>query len=194
VQGPEAGGARASEPRAIELDADRGAGTDLSHTAGSAIIDPKIFLRGRPHTVHQGLLLVRVADHQGAPGARPRLLHHPQRCVAAVQSRKHSFLFTLFLHACSPGEKVAIVGRSGSGKSTLVKILLRLYHPQVTTQRDIQSRFVLMPDATARQSGEVTIGGTNIANVVSEELYNCIKVRLAHLQTFHFKGQFFITI
>jgi hypothetical protein len=26
----------------------------------------------------------------------------------------------------------------------------------------------------------VTIGGTNIAKVVSEELYNCIKVRLAH--------------
>ena len=32
-----------------------------------------------------------------------------------------------------PGESIAIVGPSGSGKSTIVKLLLRLYDPDIGT-------------------------------------------------------------
>ena len=32
-----------------------------------------------------------------------------------------------------PGESIAIVGPSGSGKSTIVKLLLRLYDPEIGT-------------------------------------------------------------
>jgi ABC-type multidrug transport system fused ATPase/permease subunit len=53
------------------------------------------------------------------------------------------------------GEKFAIVGHSGSGKSTIVKLLLRLYLPT---------------------KGKIFLGKTNILDVMSEELYECIKV------------------
>ncbi|ELR15891.1 ABC transporter, ATPbinding domain containing protein [Acanthamoeba castellanii str. Neff] len=88
--------------------------------------------------------------------AEPELPSRVPSNWTQIEFSKVCFSYESLITKARPAlDHVAIVGRSGSGKSTLVKILLRLYHPQ---------------------SGEVTVGGTNIANVVSEELYNCIKV------------------
>lgn len=48
------------------------------------------------------------------------------------------------------GERVAVVGPSGDGKSTLLRLLLRLHRPQ---------------------SGEISIGGTSIADIDSAQLH-----------------------
>jgi len=48
------------------------------------------------------------------------------------------------------GERVAVVGPSGGGKSTLLRLLLRLHRPQ---------------------SGEISIGGTSIADIDSAQLH-----------------------
>lgn len=54
-----------------------------------------------------------------------------------------------------PGSKVALVGESGEGKTTITNLLLRLYDPQ---------------------AGEISIDGTNIANVTQKSLRQNIAV------------------
>ncbi len=49
----------------------------------------------------------------------------------------------------SPGEKIGLVGRSGAGKSTIVNLLLRFYD---------------------RESGVISIDGTDIATVTQDSL------------------------
>ena len=51
------------------------------------------------------------------------------------------------------GEKVTLVGRTGAGKSTVFKLLLGLYPPE---------------------SGTVTIGGVNVADITDRERRTCI--------------------
>lgn len=53
------------------------------------------------------------------------------------------------------GEKLAIVGLSGSGKSTISKLLLRMYYPD---------------------KGQIKIGGADIKDIKSEDLYKIIKI------------------
>ncbi len=57
--------------------------------------------------------------------------------------------------AIRPGEKIGLVGRSGAGKSTLVNLLLRFYD---------------------RESGMITIDGTDIATVQQDSLREQIGV------------------
>lgn len=51
------------------------------------------------------------------------------------------------------GEQVTLVGRTGAGKSTVFKLLLGLYHPE---------------------TGSVTIGGVNVADITDAERRTCI--------------------
>ncbi len=57
--------------------------------------------------------------------------------------------------AIKPGEKIGLVGRSGAGKSTIVNLLLRFYD---------------------RESGKITIDGTDIATVQQDTLREQIGV------------------
>ncbi len=54
-----------------------------------------------------------------------------------------------------PREKIAFVGHSGAGKTTIIKLLYRLYEPQV---------------------GEILIDGKNINNVTQESLRNGLSI------------------
>jgi len=69
--------------------------------------------------------------------------------------------FSLTIHE---GERVGVVGRSGAGKSTLVKLLLRHY--------DVNS-------------GEISIGGTDIASVSAESLRKSIAIIPQESSLFH---------
>ncbi|NKC14119.1 MAG: ATP-binding cassette domain-containing protein [Gammaproteobacteria bacterium] len=57
--------------------------------------------------------------------------------------------------ALAPGERVGVVGPSGCGKSSLVKLLLRFH---------------------ALDSGQVKLGGVNIRELTSDDLYRHLAV------------------
>ena len=68
--------------------------------------------------------------------------------VSFHYGKKGGVIEGLNLHI-QPGEKIGLVGRSGAGKSTIVNLLLRFYD---------------------RESGTITIDGTDIANVTQDSL------------------------
>jgi len=73
--------------------------------------------------------------------------------IFKYKDSKADILFDNFSMHIKPGEKVGLVGPSGGGKSTITKLLLRFM--------DIQS-------------GEIKIGGINIAKVQQKDLRNKI--------------------
>ncbi len=74
--------------------------------------------------------------------------------VSFHYGKKSGVIDGLDLHI-RPGEKVGLVGRSGAGKSTIVNLLLRFYD---------------------RESGRITIDGTDIASVQQDTLRENIGV------------------
>lgn len=56
-----------------------------------------------------------------------------------------------------PGQKIAIVGATGSGKTTIINLLMRFYEPQ---------------------NGQITIDGTNIADISKDNLRHLISIVL----------------
>ena len=62
------------------------------------------------------------------------------------------------------GEQVTLVGRTGAGKSTVFKLLLGLYPPE---------------------SGTVTIGGVNVADITDRERRTCISCVEQHFARVH---------
>lgn len=62
-----------------------------------------------------------------------------------------------------PGEKVAIVGENGAGKTTLVKLLTRIYRPQI---------------------GGIDLNGLNINELKKESLYNKFGVLFQDFNTY----------
>ncbi len=66
-------------------------------------------------------------------------------------SEKH--VLNDFSMTVKQGEQVTLVGRTGAGKSTVFKLLLGLYQPE---------------------SGSVTIGGVNVADITDRERRTCI--------------------
>ncbi|NKC14089.1 MAG: ATP-binding cassette domain-containing protein [Gammaproteobacteria bacterium] len=66
--------------------------------------------------------------------------------------------------ALAPGERVGVVGPSGCGKSSLVKLLLRFHAPD---------------------SGQVKLGGVNIRELTSDDLYRHLAVVSQETYLFH---------
>jgi ATP-binding cassette subfamily B multidrug efflux pump len=86
-----------------------------------------------------------------APGARPLTVDRGAIAFEHVgfhYGRKGGVIDDLSLDI-APGEKIGLVGRSGAGKSTIVNLLLRFYD---------------------RESGRITIDGTDIATVTQDSL------------------------
>jgi len=89
-----------------------------------------------------------VAD---PPGARELVVTEGDIRFSDISfhyGKKKGVIEGLNLHI-RPGEKIGLVGRSGAGKSTVVNLLLRFYD---------------------RESGSITIDGTDIASVTQDSL------------------------
>jgi ATP-binding cassette subfamily B multidrug efflux pump len=94
---------------------------------------------------------------QDPPGARPLVVTKGEIRFEKVKfhyGKKEGVIENLDLHI-RPGEKIGLVGRSGAGKSTVVNLLLRFYD---------------------RESGLITIDGTDIATVTQDSLREAIGV------------------
>ena len=91
------------------------------------------------------------------PGAAPLAVTHGDirfENVSFHYGKRGGVIEDLDLHI-RPGEKIGLVGRSGAGKSTIVNLLLRFYD---------------------RESGAITIDGTDIATVTQDSLRASIGV------------------
>ena len=91
------------------------------------------------------------------PGARPLVVSRGEirfENVSFHYGKKGGVIDGLNLHIAA-GEKIGLVGRSGAGKSTIVNLLLRFYD---------------------RESGTITIDGTDIATVTQDSLRAAIGV------------------
>jgi ATP-binding cassette, subfamily B, multidrug efflux pump len=94
---------------------------------------------------------------QDPPGARPLVVTKGDIRFDNVRfhyGKQKGVIEKLYLHI-RPGEKIGLVGRSGAGKSTVVNLLLRFYD---------------------RESGTITIDGTDIATVTQDSLRAAIGV------------------
>ncbi len=91
---------------------------------------------------------IRLQDKPGAGALKPASTEIRFEDVSFHYGRGKGVIDKLSL-TIRPGEKVGIVGRSGAGKSTLVNLLLRFY--------DVET-------------GRITIGGENIADVTQSSL------------------------
>jgi ATP-binding cassette subfamily B protein len=104
---------------------------------------------------------LRRDDIADAPDAKPLDVESVRAGRAGIEFRGVSFCYHAGARkiydglsvAIRPGERVALVGASGSGKSTFVKLIQRLY--------DVES-------------GEVLIGGQNVALVAQESLRRAV--------------------
>ena len=94
---------------------------------------------------------------QDPPGAKPLVVSKGEirfDNVSFHYGKKSGVIEKLNLHI-QPGEKIGLVGRSGAGKSTVVNLLLRFYD---------------------RESGVISIDGTDIATVTQDSLRAAIGV------------------
>jgi ATP-binding cassette subfamily B multidrug efflux pump len=94
---------------------------------------------------------------QDPPGAKPLVVTKGEIRFDNVRfhyGKQKGVIEQLDLHI-RPGEKIGLVGRSGAGKSTVVNLLLRFYD---------------------RESGTITIDGTDIATVTQDSLRAAIGV------------------
>jgi ATP-binding cassette subfamily B multidrug efflux pump len=94
---------------------------------------------------------------QDPPGAKPLVVTRGEIRFSNVSfhyGKKKGVIENLDL-TIRPGEKIGLVGRSGAGKSTVVNLLLRFYD---------------------RESGVITIDGTDIATVTQDSLRAAIGV------------------
>jgi ATP-binding cassette subfamily B multidrug efflux pump len=94
---------------------------------------------------------------QDPPGAKPLVVTRGEirfENVSFHYGKKKGVIENLDL-VIKPGEKIGLVGRSGAGKSTVVNLLLRFYD---------------------RESGVITIDGTDIATVTQDSLREAIGV------------------
>jgi ATP-binding cassette, subfamily B, multidrug efflux pump len=94
---------------------------------------------------------------QDPPGAKPLVVTRGEirfENVSFHYGKQKGVIENLDLHI-RPGEKIGLVGRSGAGKSTVVNLLLRFYD---------------------RESGVITVDGTDIATVTQDSLREAIGV------------------
>jgi ATP-binding cassette subfamily B multidrug efflux pump len=94
---------------------------------------------------------------QDPPGAKPLVVTRGEirfENVSFHYGKQKGVIEKLNL-TIRPGEKIGLVGRSGAGKSTVVNLLLRFYD---------------------RESGMITIDGTDIATVTQDSLREAIGV------------------
>jgi ATP-binding cassette subfamily B protein IrtA len=127
----------------------------LSHDLGSARAAAE-----RVHSLLHTPLLAQVAPGTGQLPADNSLAYEQ---VSYAYQDQHFVLKDLSF-ALKPGSITAVVGSSGSGKSTLARLLLRFFDPQ---------------------QGRITLGGVDIKQIESSQLYQRIGFVLQEVRLLH---------